>query len=67
MSDPITRADFIERFVKRMVAATGPTFDDGSSIEDYARDTAGSYFDDPDQRADGPEACAEADMSYWED
>ncbi|GLS46743.1 hypothetical protein [Methylobacterium brachythecii] len=40
-------------------------FDDGLSAEAYAKETAPTYFDDPYQRADGPEECAEADISYW--
>lgn len=61
------RNDFIERFVAHMVKVAGrANFDDGFPIAAYARDTAGSYFDDPNQRKDGPEECAETDISYWE-
>jgi len=67
MGETITRDEFIERFVKRMIAVAGATFDDGSSIEEYARGTAGTYFDDPNYREEGPEACAESDMDYWEE
>jgi hypothetical protein len=67
MSETISRDEFIERFVKRMIEVAGATFADGSSIEEYARDTAGTYFDDPSYREEGPEACAESDMEYWED
>lgn len=66
MTESLTRDEFIERFVKRMVDVAGPAFADGSSIEEYARIAAGTYFDDPDQRRDGPEACAESDMDCWE-
>ena len=62
MSD---REDFIARFVTEMVRYAGPLFETGESVADYARGTALSYWDDEDQRADGPEACAEADMSCW--
>jgi len=67
MSEAISREEFIERFVKRMIEVAGATFSDGSSIEEYARATAGTYFDDPDQREEGPEACAKSDRDYWED
>ncbi|RWR30509.1 hypothetical protein D2T29_12625 [Sinirhodobacter populi] len=67
MSAPITKDEFIERFVAHMVKSVGPCFTDGSSIEDYAREVAPSYYeeqhrDDPDET---PEDCADADMSYW--
>ncbi|UYW25731.1 hypothetical protein OKC48_21025 [Methylorubrum extorquens] len=62
----LKKSEFCERFVARMVKRAGFThFDDGMSVEDYAKETAPTYFADPDQRADGPEECADADMSYW--
>lgn len=38
------------------------------SVPDPGRDykaTAPTYWDDLHQRAEGPEECAAADMSYW--
>jgi hypothetical protein len=66
MNEAITmaREEFCARFKAEMLRA-GPTFDDGTSITEYADETAPTYWDDPDQRAEGPEACAQADMSYW--
>lgn len=61
------RADFCARFKARMLAVAGPTFDDGTSIADYADETGPAYFDEPDQRVEGPEECADSDMSYWGD
>lgn len=62
----LRKSEFCKRFVDRMVKRAGFThFDDGLSVEEYAKDTAPTYFSDPDQRADGPEECADADMSYW--
>ena len=58
------RTQWIERFVARMLKA-GPTFDDGTSIEEYAREVAPTYWEDGLYREDGPEECAESDMSYW--
>lgn len=55
-------------FTARMAAVAGPTFADGDSIAEYAETEAGpSYWDDPEQRAEGPEECADSDISYWED
>ncbi|MGL6208549.1 MAG: hypothetical protein ACRC14_01815, partial [Paracoccaceae bacterium] len=59
------RDTFIERFVAYMVRTAGPNFDDGESVEDYARDVAESYWADSARRDEGPEECADADMSYW--
>lgn len=63
--DEMTKEQFIEAFVARCVSVAGPTFDDGSSIEVYAREVAPSYWSEDYQREEGPEACADADMSYW--
>lgn len=65
MSEPITQEEFCARFKARMLDRAGPAFDDGDSIADYADMTAPTYFEDEMQRADGPEDCADADMSYW--
>lgn len=66
MAEPnISRDEFCRRFKDRMLAAAGETFDDGGSITEYADATAPSYWDELDQREEGPEACADADMSYW--
>lgn len=63
----MSEADFCAAFVKHMVAVAGEKFDDGSSIADYAAETAPTYWANEDQRQDGPEECADADMSYWEE
>lgn len=62
-------ARFVEAFVAYMVAQSGgpgATFADGDLIEDYAREVAQLCWKSDDYRADGPEACAEADMDCWE-
>jgi hypothetical protein len=64
MSD-ITKEDFCARFKARMLTIAGPTFADGESIAEYADQAGPTYWDDPHQREDGPEECADADMSYW--
>lgn len=62
----LTREMFIERFVNHMVLVGGTEFADGSSIEEYAREVAPTYWEDADQREDGPEACAEGDIDCWD-
>lgn len=65
MAEKMTKEEFCRRFVERMVQRGGQTFDDGSSIREYAEETAPTYWQERHQREDGPEECAEADMSYW--
>ena len=59
--------EFCARFKRRMLSRAGDKFDDGESIADYADETAPAYFETDWQRDEGPEACADADMSYWEE
>ncbi len=62
----MTQGEFIARFVAYIVKmAWFSHFDDGVSVEDYAKEVAVLYWDEPHQREDGPEECARADMSYW--
>lgn len=66
-SEP-TREEFCARFKTRMMARCAPRthFDDGDSIADYADETAPTYWEDDEWRSEeGPEACADIDMSYW--
>lgn len=64
----MTRKDWIERFVARMIDRAGfDHFDDGTLVLDYAEETAVSYFETDWQRDMGPEDCADADISYWGD
>lgn len=63
---PISKAEFCRRFSDRMVKRASFThFDNDKSVEEYARETAPTYWSDKDQRRDGPEECADANMSYW--
>lgn len=66
MKDQLTKEQFVERFVAEMLRIAGPQFDDGDDIEDYARRTAPTYWENEDQREVGPEECAQSDISYWE-
>lgn len=61
----LTQEEFIDRFAARMLKI-GTTFSDGTSVDEYARKVAPIYWAEKDQREDGPEACAEADMDCWE-
>jgi hypothetical protein len=61
----ISKDEFCARFKARMIAMAGEKFDDGESIADYADETGPTYWNEPSQRAEGPEECADADMSYW--
>ncbi len=67
MSAPITKDQFVDRFVAHMLKSGGPRFDDGESIEDYAREVAPSYYEGQhcDDSGESPEECADTDMSYW--
>lgn len=65
-NEDLTEEQFITRFVAHCMKQCGFThFDDGTAVEDYAIDTAKSYWEDPIYRSDGPEACADGDMDYW--
>lgn len=63
----LTQDEFCARFKAHMLKRAGrATFDDGESIADYADETAPTYWEDEGWlRNEGPEACADADMSYW--
>jgi len=62
----LTQEEFCTRFKAHMLKRAGPTFDDGESIAEYADDAATAYWEDEGWLRDqGPEECADADMSYW--
>lgn len=63
----MTKEEFCARFKTRMLAVAGETFQDGESIAEYADEVAPTYWEDEQQRADGPEECADSDISYWGD
>lgn len=62
----ITEAEFLKRFTAFLIKYGGEAWADGEPMENYAKDVAPAYWGDASQREDGPEACAEADMSCWE-
>lgn len=62
----IGKEEFVQRFTARCLALCGFTeFNDGTLVVNYCRDVAPSYYQDPLYREDGPEECADSDMSYW--
>lgn len=66
MPDLISQEEFTNRFTSEAIRLSGlDTFDDGTSVAEYCKDVAASYYTDPLYRDDGPEACAESDVSYW--
>jgi hypothetical protein len=68
MVDALTKEEFCARFAAEMLKLAGATeFADGESIADYAAETAPTYWEEEWQRAQGAEACAAADVSYWGD
>ena len=56
----ITRDEFLDRFKRRLRDILGEHYDFG-----YVDQIASTYWDDPEQRAEGPEECAEAEASEW--
>ena len=63
---PMTKDEFTRRFTAEAKRLCGfEVFDDGVSVDDYCNEVAASYYSDPLYREDGPEACAESDVSYW--
>lgn len=58
--------EFVARFVAYLKDNAGfSEFGDGTDVEDYARRVAPTYWENSDQRIEGPEACAISDMEYW--
>ncbi len=63
----ITKEQFCERFVAEMMSAA-PVYDGTpEELRAYAAEIAPTYWEDTDQREDGPETCAQSDISYWEE
>lgn len=55
----LTEEEFVETFVARC-----RMFDPSPEGEAHAREVARTYWEDADQRAEGPVACADAEISY---
>ena len=62
----LTLGEFTRRFTAQCHKRCGFThFDDGASVSEYCVEVARSYYEEPDYREEGPEACADSDMDYW--
>ena len=62
----ISLEDFKARFAAEAKRIAGfEVFDDGTTVDEYCEMISESYYSDPFYRDDGPEACAESDVSYW--
>lgn len=62
----MTLEEFTRRFTAEAKRIAGfDTFDDGTTVDDYCKEVAPSYHASPLYRDEGPEACADADVSYW--
>lgn len=62
MDTAITREEFLDRFKRRLRDILGEHYDTR-----YVGGIAPTYWLEPDQRAEGPEVCAEAEASEWGD
>lgn len=62
----MTEAEFTAAFVAWFLSQQHRILSSPGDIEEYARETAPLYYANPEQRADGPEACAESDLDCWE-
>lgn len=67
----ISKEEFCARFKARMIAEApferfkNPDGTDSDTVAGYADWISKEYWFNADQRAEGPEECADADMSYW--
>lgn len=62
----MTKEQWIAAYVKHTLETAGFThFEDGASVEEYAKECAEAAYADQMYREEGPEACADSDMSYW--
>jgi len=61
----LSKEDFCARFKAHMIKLAGETFDDGSSIPEYADEIAPTYWAEQHRSGESPEECASADVSYW--
>ena len=60
-------ADFRDRFVAEMMTVLPAIDSTEAELRAYAEEAAKAAYETPWQREEGPEACAQADISYWND
>lgn len=63
--EEISQRDFHERFKRHMLDIAGPVFLGGEYVADYADEAYMGYWEILEDRLEGPEVCAENDISYW--
>jgi hypothetical protein len=61
----IPEHEFRDRFVKQMLSICPQP--PSQETKDYADMVWRTYWENEDQRDDGPEECAYSDVSYWEE
>ena len=63
----MTRDEFCARFIAEMMTELAIFDGTEAELRDYAEEVAPTYWEEADQREDGPEACARSDIGYWEE
>lgn len=69
--EELSKEEFCARFVAHMIKMapferfTEETGEPGETVADYAAATAELYYEETTLCVEGPEECAEADMSCW--
>lgn len=63
----MTREEFCARFVAEMMTEAGSYDGSDADLRAYAEEAAPTYWAEEWQREEGPEACAQTDVSYWEE
>lgn len=64
--EEINKDEFCRRFVEEMMTARSIYGGTEAELRTYANQASETYWDEPDQRSEGPEECARSDIGYWE-
>lgn len=59
------KQEYVDRFADRMFEVAGSKFENGQSIEEYARQRALFYWSDPSHKGKAPWDCADEDVANW--
>lgn len=63
----MTKDEFVDRFINHLLSLCRPqTSQDYLDLAEYGRQAGTAYWEETEQREEGPEACAEVDRDYWE-
>lgn len=57
--------EYVDRFTHRMFEVGGRKFENGQSVEEYARKRALFYWSDPSHKGKAPWVCADEDVANW--